>query len=61
MTPQEIIQKLEQFGLTQMQIAEATSLSQTSISLIKNGKRTQVKFSTYQALLTFFEKVEKNA
>ncbi|WP_371419256.1 helix-turn-helix domain-containing protein [Oligella urethralis] len=55
MTAREIILKLEELGLTQNQIAKASGLSQSSISLIKNSKRTQIKFSTYESLLSVFQ------
>lgn len=60
MSPQQIITKLESLGLTQTQISQKTQLSQSSISLIKNGKRKEVKHSTYKALKHFLVDCEKN-
>lgn len=59
-TAKEIILCLEKQGLTQIQIAQLVGLSQSTVSLIRNDKRKEIKHSTYQAFLSLFMQTRGN-
>lgn len=50
MTPQELIQALNELGLTQTDIRDRTGISQPSISRIASGKNTDPRASVLRAL-----------
>lgn len=56
MEAKELINELERKGFTQQEIAKHIGVSQSAVSLIKNGKRTQVRHSTYVSLINLCTK-----
>jgi predicted transcriptional regulator len=52
-----IIQELINSGLNQHQIAKECNCSQTAISLLYTGKRTNTKFDTGKALMDLHTKI----
>ena len=56
----QAIEKLIKKGMSQAEIAKACGLTQGAISAIVNGKRKDLRLSTYIKIIQLFESISKN-
>lgn len=54
------IEKLIKKGMSQAEIAKACGLTQGAISAIVNGKRKDVRLSTYTKIMQLFESISSD-
>lgn len=50
-TPRELVRAVKARGMTQQQIATQIGISQSTLSKIEAGRREDVRYSNYRALL----------
>lgn len=60
-TPQELVQRLIESGLTQMDIARHTGMSQSTISRLRSGKTQDTTVHNWQRLCALYEKQRPDA